>query len=76
MNNIKRLKQYISQVEILIADTEKRIAIGDEWLDAQLISLEHRLSDFHVQLAKATKSKKNKTTSGISQQMQFSFFNF
>ena len=57
MNNIERLKKYISQVEGFIADTEKRIAGGAEWLDAQLGSLKRLLDDLCRQLDEATKQE-------------------
>jgi len=58
MNNIERLKKYISQVEGFIADTEKRIAGGAEWLDAQLGSLNLQLGDLRKQLIEATEQEK------------------
>jgi len=57
MNNIERLKKYISQVEGFIADTEKRIAGGAEWLDAQLGSLKRLLDDLCRQLDEATEQE-------------------
>jgi len=52
MNNVEYLTENIEQVRILIADTEKRMSAGEEWLDAQLETLKRHLKDLHRQLAK------------------------
>jgi len=54
-DNIGRLRRYIESFQGLIAETERQIAEGDGWLDAQLVSLKHRLNDFCEQLVEAEK---------------------
>jgi len=55
MDNIKYLEENIGQVRTLIRETEKRIATGEEWLDAQLNTLKRHLKDLCKQLAEAKK---------------------
>ena len=54
MDNIKYLAENIEQVETLIAETEKQIATGEDWLDAQLGTLKRHLNDLRNQLVSAT----------------------
>ena len=56
MNNIERLKEYISRVEGLVANTKRRMTHGEGWLDAQLASLEHHLDDLRKQLILQTET--------------------
>ena len=50
MTNTKYLEENIEEVETLIADTEKQIATGEDWLDAQLSTLKRHLKDLRNQL--------------------------
>ena len=59
MNNIERLVQRISQVEGFIAATEEKIAAGEGWLDAQLVSLKCHLEDIQEQLSETIKQQKS-----------------
>jgi hypothetical protein len=49
MDNIERLNKYINRAERLVADTERRIAAGEGWLDIQLDSLQYHLDNLHKQ---------------------------
>jgi len=54
MDNIAYLEENIDQVKKLIEDTEKQIASGEEWLDAQLGTLKRHLKDLRKQFAEVT----------------------
>ena len=58
MDNIERLNKYINRAERLVADTERRIAAGEGWLDIQLDSLVYHLDNLRAQLAEATEPEK------------------
>ena len=51
MSNIEYLTENIEQVETLIENTEERISAGEEWLDAQLITLKRHLKVLYQKLA-------------------------
>jgi hypothetical protein len=53
MDNIKYLEDNIVQVKVFIADTEERMAAGEEWLDASYLTLKRHLKDLCKQLAEA-----------------------
>ena len=59
MDNIERLNKYINRVEGLVADTEKRIAAGEGWLDIQQDSLKYHLGNLRKQLIEATEQEKS-----------------
>jgi len=53
MDNIKYLEDNIEQAKAFIADREERMAAGEEWLDASLLTWKRHLKDLCQQLAEA-----------------------